>query len=208
MVGSFLGRIAGTPAWKQIECTNCWPPRPVIDLNLFSQLPNSRMHVAEWPDPSTMYPVVAGASSHQQSANPAVNPSSLSCRVALSIGIVAVPRKCGRSGMQSARPGPHSRAPLGSVLVPKVAAPALPCNPERVLGGPKGKRPKVRSLLKDWSKWSRQTVRLAPGQGKYAVYRRLSAHRPGRKRNQGRSTSTRKDAGYTRWARPGSSFRQ
>lgn len=57
----------------------------------------------------------------------------------------------------------------------------FPCNPERVLGGPKGKRPKVRSLLKDWSKWSRQTVRLAPGQGKYAVYRRLSAHRIGPK---------------------------
>ena len=57
----------------------------------------------------------------------------------------------------------------------------FPCNPERVLAGPKGKRPKVRSLLKDWSKWSRQTVRLAPGQGKYAVYRRLSPHRIGPK---------------------------
>lgn len=57
----------------------------------------------------------------------------------------------------------------------------FPCNPERVLAGPKGKRPKVRSLLKDWSNWSRQTVRLAPGQGKYAVYRRLSPHRIGPK---------------------------
>jgi len=57
----------------------------------------------------------------------------------------------------------------------------FPCNPERVLAGPKGKRPKVRSLLKDWSKWSRRTVRLAPGQGKYAVYRRLSPHRIGPK---------------------------
>lgn len=57
----------------------------------------------------------------------------------------------------------------------------FPCNPERVLAGPKGKRPKVRSLLKDWSKWSRQTVRLAPGQGAYAVYRRLSPHRVGPK---------------------------
>jgi hypothetical protein len=57
----------------------------------------------------------------------------------------------------------------------------FPCNPERVLAGPKGKRPKVRSLLKDWSKWSRQTVRLAPGQGGYAVYRRLSPHRIGPK---------------------------
>lgn len=57
----------------------------------------------------------------------------------------------------------------------------FPSNPERVLAGPKGKRPKVRSLLKDWSKWSRQTVRLAPGQGPYAVYRRLSPHRIGPK---------------------------
>jgi hypothetical protein len=57
----------------------------------------------------------------------------------------------------------------------------FPCNPERVLAGPKGKRPKVRSLLKDWSNWSRRTVRLAPGQGAYAVYRRLSPHRIGPK---------------------------
>ncbi len=57
----------------------------------------------------------------------------------------------------------------------------FPCNPERVLRGRKGQRPKVRSLLKDWSKWSRQTIRLAPAQGKYAVYRRLSQHRIGPK---------------------------
>ena len=57
----------------------------------------------------------------------------------------------------------------------------FPCNPERVLAGPKGARPKVRSLLKDWSKWSRQTLRLTPGQGAYAVYRRLSSHRIGPK---------------------------
>jgi hypothetical protein len=57
----------------------------------------------------------------------------------------------------------------------------FPCNPERVLAGPKGQRPKVRSLLKDWSTWSRQTIRLAPGQGSYAVYRRLSPHRIGPK---------------------------
>jgi hypothetical protein len=60
----------------------------------------------------------------------------------------------------------------------------FPCNPERVLAGQKGKRPKVRSLLKDWSKWSRQTVRLAPGQGAYAEYRRLSPHRIGPKAKQ------------------------
>jgi hypothetical protein len=57
----------------------------------------------------------------------------------------------------------------------------FPCNPERVLAGPKGQRPKVRSLLKDWSSWSRQTVRLTPGQGASAVYRRLSPHRIGPK---------------------------
>ena len=57
----------------------------------------------------------------------------------------------------------------------------VPCNPERVLAGPKGKRPKVRSLLSNWSKWSRQTIRLAPGQGAYAIYRRLSSHRIGPK---------------------------
>jgi len=57
----------------------------------------------------------------------------------------------------------------------------FPCNSERVLAGPKGQRPRVRSLLKDWSTWSRQTLRLAPGQGPYAVYRRLSPHRIGPK---------------------------
>jgi hypothetical protein len=56
-----------------------------------------------------------------------------------------------------------------------------PCNAERVLAGPSGQRPKVRSLLKDWSSWSRQTIRLAPGQGPHAVYRRLSRHRIGPK---------------------------
>jgi hypothetical protein len=57
----------------------------------------------------------------------------------------------------------------------------FPCNSERVLAGPKGKRPKVRSLLKNWNSWSRQTIRLAPAQGDYAVYRRLSPHRIGPK---------------------------
>lgn len=57
----------------------------------------------------------------------------------------------------------------------------FPCNPERVLAGPKGKRPKVRSLLKDWSKKSLKTVRFVPAGGKYAEYRRLSSHRIGPK---------------------------
>jgi len=57
----------------------------------------------------------------------------------------------------------------------------FPCNPERVLAGRKGQRQKVRSLLKDWMRWARQTVKLTPSQGPYAVYRRLSPHRIGLK---------------------------
>ena len=56
----------------------------------------------------------------------------------------------------------------------------FPCNPERVLAGPKP-RPQVRSLFKDWSSLSPQTIRLFPGQGKYVAYRRLSPHRIGPK---------------------------
>lgn len=57
----------------------------------------------------------------------------------------------------------------------------VPCNPERRLAGPKGKRPRVRSLLQDWSKYELKTVRFAPHQGRYAVYRRLSSSRSGPK---------------------------
>lgn len=56
----------------------------------------------------------------------------------------------------------------------------VPCNPERVLSGLKP-RPKVRSLIKDLSSVSLTKIRFAPGQGPYAVYRRLSAHRIGPK---------------------------
>ena len=56
----------------------------------------------------------------------------------------------------------------------------FPCNPERVLAGPKP-RPQVRSLFKDWSSLSPQTIRLFPGQGKYVAYRRISPHRIGPK---------------------------
>jgi len=56
----------------------------------------------------------------------------------------------------------------------------FPCNPERVLAGPKP-RPKVRSLLKDVSSFKWQTVRFSPGQGDYVNYRRLSPHRIGPK---------------------------
>ncbi|HLQ43501.1 MAG TPA: transposase [Planctomycetaceae bacterium] len=57
----------------------------------------------------------------------------------------------------------------------------VPCNPERVLSGP-SPRPMVRSLIqKLTSKKSLRKVRFVPGQGAYAVYRRLSAHRVGPK---------------------------
>ncbi len=56
----------------------------------------------------------------------------------------------------------------------------VPCNPERVLAGEKP-RPKVRSLLKDWSKKSLKTITFIPANGKYAEYRRLSRHRIGPK---------------------------
>ena len=56
----------------------------------------------------------------------------------------------------------------------------FPCNPERVLAGEKP-RPKVRSILKDWSSFSLQTIRFFPGEGKYVNYRRLSPHRIGPK---------------------------
>jgi hypothetical protein len=56
----------------------------------------------------------------------------------------------------------------------------FPCNPERVLASGKP-RPKVRSLLKEWSSWSLTTIRFSPGQGSYVNYRRLSPHRVGPK---------------------------
>jgi hypothetical protein len=57
----------------------------------------------------------------------------------------------------------------------------FPCNSERVLAGPKGKRPQVRSLLQDWSSWKLAPIRFCPGQGPYVNYRRLSPHRIGPK---------------------------
>lgn len=56
-----------------------------------------------------------------------------------------------------------------------------PINPERRLAGRHGTRRQVRSMLKDWSSWSRQTIRFVPSCGPYAVYRRLSRHRIGPK---------------------------
>lgn len=55
----------------------------------------------------------------------------------------------------------------------------FPANPERVYNGPTGKRPKLRSRLKDWTELSLKTIRLRASTGKYADYRRLSKWRVG-----------------------------
>lgn len=57
----------------------------------------------------------------------------------------------------------------------------FPANPERVYGGPKGNRPKLRSRLKDWTSLSLKTIRLHASTGQYAGYRRLSKWRIGPK---------------------------
>jgi hypothetical protein len=57
----------------------------------------------------------------------------------------------------------------------------FPCNPERMLAGPQGSRRKVRSLLAEWSSKALRTIKVAPGQGPFAVYRRVSPHRIGPK---------------------------
>jgi hypothetical protein len=57
----------------------------------------------------------------------------------------------------------------------------FPANPERVYEGPTGKRPKLRSRLKDWTELSLKTIRLRASTGKYADYRRLSKWRVGPK---------------------------
>lgn len=57
----------------------------------------------------------------------------------------------------------------------------VPMNPERVLAGPKGNRPKVRSLVTGLSAKDVQAVRLDPGQGEGRRQRRLSRYRVGPK---------------------------
>lgn len=57
----------------------------------------------------------------------------------------------------------------------------FPANPERVYEGPTGKRPKLRSRLKDWTSLSLKTIRLRASVGEYAEYRRLSQWRVGPK---------------------------
>jgi hypothetical protein len=57
----------------------------------------------------------------------------------------------------------------------------FPANAERVYEGPKGKRPKLRSRLKDWKSLSLAKIRLRASAGKYVTYRRLSKWRIGPK---------------------------
>lgn len=57
----------------------------------------------------------------------------------------------------------------------------FPANPERVYEGPRGKRPQVRSRLKDWKRLSQSTIRLHASTGDYVAYRRLSKWRMGPK---------------------------
>jgi hypothetical protein len=57
----------------------------------------------------------------------------------------------------------------------------FPANPERVYEGPTGRRPQLRSRLKDWTSLSLVTIRLRASTGKYAGYRRLSRWRVGPK---------------------------
>ena len=68
----------------------------------------------------------------------------------------------------------HACAERGYVWV-------MPANPERVYQGVKGRRPKLRSRLKDWTSLSLQTIRLRASTGQYAEHRRLSKWRIGPK---------------------------
>src|SRR5439155_16315289 len=55
----------------------------------------------------------------------------------------------------------------------------VPLNPERVLAGPKGKRPKVRSLVNGLKADQLLEIRLHAGQGPYVARRRVSPWRAG-----------------------------
>jgi hypothetical protein len=57
----------------------------------------------------------------------------------------------------------------------------VPMNPERVLAGPKGQRPKVRALGQELQADQLVTVRLHAGQGLYVAQRRVSPCRVGPK---------------------------
>lgn len=57
----------------------------------------------------------------------------------------------------------------------------VPANAERVVSGPKGQRPRIRSLIPDLVSKPLRRVRFAPGQGQWVDARRLSPHRVGPK---------------------------
>jgi hypothetical protein len=57
----------------------------------------------------------------------------------------------------------------------------VPLNPERVVAGPKGQRPKVWSLVKDLQAQQFTPVRLTPAQGSFAAQRRVARCRLGPK---------------------------
>jgi hypothetical protein len=57
----------------------------------------------------------------------------------------------------------------------------VPLNPERVVAGPRGQRPKVRSLVKDLQAGQLVEIRLHAGKGRYVAYRRVSPCRVGPK---------------------------
>jgi hypothetical protein len=57
----------------------------------------------------------------------------------------------------------------------------VPLNPERVLAGPKGKRPKVRSLINGLTADQLVEIRLHPGKGPLGEQRRVSPWRVGSK---------------------------
>jgi hypothetical protein len=57
----------------------------------------------------------------------------------------------------------------------------VPLNPERVLAGPKGQRPKVRSLIHGLTADSLVAMRLHPGKGSHVAQRRVSPWRVGPK---------------------------
>jgi len=57
----------------------------------------------------------------------------------------------------------------------------VPMNPERVLAGPRGKRPKVRTLAEGLKAQQFAEVRFTPGQGKFVAQRRIARCRLGPK---------------------------
>jgi hypothetical protein len=57
----------------------------------------------------------------------------------------------------------------------------VPLNPERVVAGPRGQRPKVRSLVKDLTADQLVEIRLHAGQGPLVEQRRVSPYRVGPK---------------------------